>query len=368
LTTPASVARQTGLPAGRAEEVRTTAVARIGPAHWDAVEGTAHPLGVTFVEADAAYNFALYSKHATRVRLLLYAIADLINPIHVQELEWRIHKSGRVWHCRVPDGVAGQADYYGYQLDGPREPWNGHRFDFDKILLDPFAPAVFFPEGFDRKAAREPGGNAGRAPLGVLRPRSAPFDWTGDQRPRHTHDTIIYELHVGGFTRRANSGVTPESRGTFAGLIEKIPYLKELGVTAVELMPVFQFDPQERNFWGYMPISFFALHHAYGRCCELGEEIDEFKALVKALHQADIELLLDVVFNHTGEGDERGPTYSFRGIDNSTYYLLEEDRRRYRNDSGTGNVVHSANRYVRAMILDALRYWVSEMHVDPWSE
>jgi isoamylase len=336
-----------------------------GPAFgWEAIEGSSHPLGVSVAEAEQAYNFALYSKHAKRVRLLLYSRQDPINPSHTVDLDWRINKSGRVWHCRMPAEIVDQASYYAYQVDGPREPWNGHRFEFEKILLDPYAPAVYFPNGFDRAAAVQPGGNAGRAPLAVLRPCTTAFDWSGDRRPRHTHDTVIYELHVKGFTYRANSGVAPEDRGTFAGLIAKIPHLKELGVTAVELMPVFQFDPQEGNYWGYMPISFFALHHAYGRRCELGEGIDEFKALVKALHQADIEVILDVVFNHTGEGDENGPTYSFRGIDNSTYYLLEEDRRWYRNDSGTGNVVHAANRYVRAMVLDSLRYWVREMHVD----
>ncbi len=155
-----------------------------------------------------------------------------------------------------------------------------------------------------------------------------------------------------------------DKRGTFAGLMQKIPYLQELGVTAVELMPVFQFDPQSNDYWGYMPLSFFALHHLYGSDHEHDALLNEFRDMVKALHQADIEVILDVVYNHTGEGNEYGPTYSFRGIDNSTYYLLTDDRCHYRNDAGTGNVLHTANRYVRGMILDSLRYWVNEMHVD----
>jgi glycogen operon protein len=163
---------------------------------------------------------------------------------------------------------------------------------------------------------------------------------------------------------RPNSGVSADKRGTYAGLIEKIPYLKELGVTVVELMPMHQYDPQEGNYWGYMPLNFFAPHHAYASTKVAGEQINEFRAMVKAFHQADIEVLLDVVYNHTTEGDETGPTYSYRGIDNSTYYLLEENRQRYRNDSGTGNVLHCANRCVRKMILDSMRFWVKEMHID----
>src|SRR5581483_6768774 len=184
-----------------------------------------------------------------------------------------------------------------------------------------------------------------------------------DKRPEHTSETVIYELHVKGFTMRENSGVSPSTRGSYAGLIEKIPYLKELGVTVVELMPIHQYDPQEGNYWGYMPLNFFSPHHAYAsRNGECGQ-INEFREMIKAFHAAGIEVILDVVYNHTTEMDESGPTYSYRGIDNTTYYLLEGDRTRYRNDAGTGNVLHCANRYVRKMILDSMRYWVEEMHV-----
>jgi glycogen operon protein len=354
--------------AGASASAATAAVAVAGaggvPANWQQSEGTPAPLGATWIPGEDAFNFALYSKHATTVTLLLYGPVDMTNPVVIRPLDHLRHKTGRVWHCRVPAAELSGATTYAYRVDGPRAPEQGHRFDRDKILLDPSARAIVFPPGFSREACRLPGPNPGRAPLGVLGPMRAAFDWCGDRRPRHTNDLVIYELHVRGFTNRANSGVPPDRRGTFAGLAEKIPYLQHLGVTAVELLPVFQFDPLDGNYWGYMPMSFFALHQAYGRAHGGGEEIDEFRTLVKALHAAEIEVILDVVYNHTAEADESGPTYGFRGIDNSTYYLLEDDRRRYRNDSGTGNVLHTANRQVQAMVMESLRYWVRECHVD----
>jgi glycogen operon protein len=312
---------------------------------------------------DGAYNFALYSKHAAGVRLLLYRQADVVNPAHAQDFDPRTNKSGRVWHCRVPAAIVEACTYYAYQVDGPYEPAAGHRFDPHKILLDPYARGVFFPAQFSREAARQRGGNAGRAPLGLIHPPATSARQPGEPQPRHTHDAVIYELHVRGFTRRANSGVAPERRGTFLGVIDKIPHLQELGITIVELMPVFQFDPQENNYWGYMPISFFALHHACGCRHARGEQIGEFAQMVHALHEAGIEVVLDVVYNHTGEGDETGPTYSYRAIDNTTYYLLGEGGR-YRNDSGTGNVMHTANRYVASMVLDSLHYWAGSFGID----
>jgi glycogen operon protein len=171
-------------------------------------------------------------------------------------------------------------------------------------------------------------------------------------------------MHVKGFTARANSGVPEQDRGTFDGIIAKIPYLKQLGVTVLELLPVYQFDPQERNYWGYMPLAFFALYHAYSGERAPGAQIDEFRRMVKALHEADIEVVLDVVYNHTTEDNQGGPNYSYRGLDNSTYYLLEPDMITYRNDAGTGNVLHTANRATRKLVLDSMRYWVEEMHVD----
>lgn len=330
---------------------------------WIVIEGTPFPFGASWVESGKAYNFSLYSKSATRVILLLYSENDPVQPLHRFPLDHLRNKTGRIWHCRIPAAEIKGVAYYAYSIDGPFDPASGHRFDSRKILLDPYAPAIFFPPAFSREAARYPGSNAGKAPLGVLPRDHTAFDWTGDRRPVHDSDSVIYELHVRGFSMRPNAGVGAARRGTYAGLIDKIPYLKELGVTVVELLPVQQFDPQEGNYWGYMSLAFFAPHHAYSSRQDLGGVIDEFKEMVKALHAADIEVILDVAYSHTTEMDENGPTYSYRGIDNSTYYLLD-DRARYRNDAGTGNVLHCANRYVRKMILDSLRYWVTEMHVD----
>ena len=209
-------------------------------------------------------------------------------------------------------------------------------------------------------ADRMPGGH----PWACFRPVSVPFDWGVDSRPHHTSDTIIYEMHVRGFTKRANSGVSVDKRGTFAGVIEKIPYLKDLGITAVELMPVFQYDPDEGNYWGYMPLNFFSPHHGYAVASDTADSVVEFKTMVKALHQAGIEVILDVVYNHTTEGGSDGPTYSYRGICNSSYYLLDQSMMHYRNDTGTGNVLRSAHPVVRKLIIDSLRFWVREMHVD----
>ncbi len=332
---------------------------------WEALEGSPRPLGISFVVSQQAWNIALYSKHASAVTLHLYSKNNTQTPIYTYSFDPLLNKSGRVWHCRLPATVVDGAHYYAYQVDGPFNPHEGHRFNPQKRLLDPYSRAVYFPPAFDRQAAIQPGSNIGQAPLGVIHTHqefAAAID--EDQKPRHTHDMVIYELHVKGFTSHPGSGVAPQRRGTFAGLAEKIPYLQSLGITAVELMPVFQFDPLEDDYWGYMPLSFFAPHHLYGSSASPTALLDEFREMVKAFHQADIEVILDVVYNHSGEGNEHGPTYSFRGIDNTTYYLLEHDRRHYRNDAGTGNVLHTANRYVRSMVLDSLRYWVKEMGVD----
>ena len=196
------------------------------------------------------------------------------------------------------------------------------------------------------------------------------YDWEGDaplQQP--SSQTIVYEVHVRGFTRHPSSGVPEKTRGTFAGLIEKIPYLQRLGITAVELLPVFQFDVQDSppglvTYWGYAPVSFFAPHQAYSSRRDPAGPVDEFRDMVKALHRAGLEVILDVVFNHTAEGDHMGPTLSLRGLDNATYYMLEEDRSRYSDYSGTGNTLNANHPIVRRMIVDSLRYWVETMHVD----
>jgi glycogen operon protein len=334
---------------------------------WTTTEGSLFPPGATWIEDAQAWNFVLYSKNAESVTLLFYAETDLVHPVYTYRLDYLHNKSGRLWHCRIPRTDLRGARYYAYSVAGP-EPYGRlrwHRFDPEKVLLDPYAKAVFFPTAFDRAAASRPGSNAGKAPLGVLTGAGAAFDWSHDRRPRHQSDTVIYELHVRGFTNNPNSGVGPERRGTYAGLAEKIPYLKELGVTAVELMPVFQFDPDEGNYWGYMPLNFFTPHQRYYSRPDYTEEHTEFRAMVKALHGADIEVLLDVVYNHTAEGGENGPIYSYKGIDNSTYYLMSgKPGQMYEDFSGTGNTLNCSNRNVRRMIMDSLRYWVKEMHVD----
>ncbi len=335
---------------------------------WATREGSPTPLGATWIGAEQAYNFALYSKYATRVTLLLYGPGDLVNPVRTYDFHYLENKTGRVWHLRIPKAQMQGAKYYAYSIDGPPpsgDRFERHAFNPQKILLDPYAKSVFFPPGFDRAAALGSAGNAGKAPLGVLSGEEPTFDWGEDQRPRHDSDLIIYEMHLRGFTMNANSAVGADKRGTFAGVIEKIPYLQQLGITAVELMPVYQFDATEPNYWGYMPLNFFSPHDKYATRSTGWEPVQEFREMVKALHQAGIEVFLDVVYNHTGEGNESGPTFSFKAIDNSTYYMASDDPNHpYADYTGTGNTLHCANRTVRELVVDSLRYWAREMHVD----
>ncbi len=334
-------------------------------ATWSETEGSPQPPGATWLEKEKSYNFSLYSRHATDVTLLLYTARDLVNPVLRVPLNHLIHKSGSAWHCRLAAEKVANASYYAYSVEGPHNPSGDcNFFDPDKVLVDPHCRLIFFPPNFRRSASAGRGSNAGRAPVGVLPSSTLPFDWGVDTRPRHASDTIIYEMHVRGFTKRANSGVSTDKRGTFAGVIDKIPYFKELGITVVELMPVFQYDPDENDYWGYMPLNFFTPHQSYSVASNAAESVVEFKAMVKALHQAGMELILDVVYNHTTEAGADGPTYSYRGICNSSYYLLDESMTHYRNDTGTGNVLRSAHPVVRKMVIDSLRFWVLDMHVD----
>lgn len=333
---------------------------------WQARDGSPSPLGVTYVAEEEAYNFALYSKHAERVSLLLYSEDDFEQPLRIVALDLPRNRSGRIWHCRVTKQELGRARYYAYTVDGPQQvcapDW--HTFEPSKVLLDPYAPEIYFPRTFDRAAACGPGGNAGRAALGVL---SLPRELETPAREpiRHESDLVIYELHVRGFTQHPSSPVSAAHRGTFEGLVDMIPYLVDLGVTAVELMPVFQHDPQSGDYWGYSPMSFFAPHRGYCAAESQQSPQSEFRRMVDALHEAGIEVLLDVVYNHTAEEDHNGPTYSFKGIDNSTYYLCSGNPERpYLDYTGTGNTLHCANRHVRRMILDSLRHWVVALQVD----
>ncbi|MDJ1506408.1 isoamylase [Xanthocytophaga agilis] len=337
---------------------------------WTLIEGSPIPLGVSYNPIVKAYNVALYSNHAAKVSLLLYAEEEYELPRYTIVLNPLINKSQRVWHCYLKESEIPEAAYYAFQVDGPvniEEPY-WHAFNPKKVLLDPYTKAIFFPPEFSRLAACDGFSNAGKAALGCLRSlkdAAAPFDWQNDKPVRHTDDLIIYEMHVRGFTRRASAGVPVGQEGTFAGVIAKIPYLKDLGITAVELMPVFQFDPQENNYWGYMPLGFFMPHLAYSSDKTPGGAMREFKTMVRELHKAGIEVILDVVFNHTVEGGKGGPVYHFKGIDNSTYYLLKHTPNDpYLNYSGTGNTLRTDHPATQQFIMDCLRYWVTEMHVD----
>jgi isoamylase len=314
-------------------------------------EGRSSPLGAT-VSADGT-NFSVYSKHATGIELLLFDSVDDPRPKRVISIDPATNRTYHYWHIFVPKVKAGQL--YGYGVAGPYDPANGMRFDPAKVLLDPYGRGVVVPKNYSRDAARHAGDNAATAMKSVVVDGHT-YDWEGDtplQRP--SSRTIVYEMHVRGFTRHPSSGVPEQNRGTFAGLIEKIPYLQQLGITAVELLPVFHFDAQDAppgkvNYWGYAPVSFFAPHQEYSSRQDPLGPVNEFCDLVKALHRAGLEVVLDVVFNHTAEDNHDGPTLSFRGFDNTTYYILEQDRSRYANYSGTGNTLNANHPIVRRMI------------------
>ena len=328
-------------------------------------KGCPSPLGAT-VCSDGV-NFSVFSRHAERVELLLFDSTDPQLLTQIITLDPVRHRTYHYWHAFVPALRPGQA--YGYRVYGPSSPRLGLRFDPEKVLLDPYGREVLIPPSYNRETARHGGDTLATAMKSVVVSPDN-YDWEGDA-PLRTPcaRTIIYEMHVRGFTRHPNSGVRSSRAGTYAGIVEKIPYLQDLGVTAVELLPVFQFDLQDCpaglvNYWGYAPVSFFSPHRAYSSRQEVLGPTQEFCDMVKALHRAGIEVILDVVYNHTAEGNHTGPTLCFRGFDNSTYYILESDRSQYANYSGCGNTVNANNPIVRRMILDSLRYWVKHMHVD----
>jgi glycogen operon protein len=326
-------------------------------------EGNPLPLGAHWIAQDAAFNFSLYAPTAQSVELLVYAAADVVNPVLRVAMNYKASRRNRTWaywHCRVSgaDVEAKGGAYYAYRVSGPAP----ERFNAQKILFDPYARALFFPPTFDSRAAIQAGPNDGKAPLGVMPKQRPTFDWGADRPPRHGSDLIIYEMHVRGFTMQDTS-IAAAHRGTFAGVVDKIAYLQKLGITAVELMPVFQTDPHDGNYWGYMPLSFFAPSARYASAQDFGAQLDEFRGMVKALHAAGIEVFLDVVYNHTSEGNEQGPTFSYRGLSEASYYLLNADHY-YLNESGTGNTMQCSHPAVRKLILDSMRFWVEEAHVD----
>lgn len=326
------------------------------------------PLGAV---ADAGgVAFSVFSHHADAMDLLLYDHVDAAEPAQVIALAPHVDRTGDYWHVRVAGLAPGQL--YAWRARGPFDPARSRRFDGDKVLLDPYGRAVAMPAGYRRAAAALPGANHAQAAKSVV-VDTGRYDWEGD-RPlcRPFTQTVIYELHVRGFTRHPGSGVPASRRGTYAGLIDKIPYLVDLGITAVELMPVFQFDPQDApaglvNYWGYAPISFFAPHAGYASAAAAAQGplavLDEFRDMVKALHRAGIEVILDVVFNHTAEGDDSGPTVGLRGLDDAVYYL-HDAAGGYADFSGTGNTLNANHAVVRRLIVDSLHYWVQVMHVD----
>ena len=327
--------------------------------------GASAPVGATL--APGGVNFSLYSRQATGVELCFFDRADDSRPSRAISLDLATHRTRDFWHAFVPDVRPGQL--YGYRVDGPFEPERGLRFDATRLLVDPYARGVVIPPGYERRRGQRRADGWATAMKSVVVDPST-YDWEDDTPPRTPVDrTIVYELHVRGFTRHPSSGVTEATRGTYRGLCEKIPYLQALGITAVELLPIFQFDSQDAppgliNYWGYSPVSFFAPHRAYSSRQDPLGPLDEFRDMVKALHRAGIEVILDVVFNHTAEGNHDGPTLSLRGIDNPTYYILGPDRTRYADYTGTGNTLNANHPIVRRMVLDSLRYWVQEMHVD----
>jgi glycogen operon protein len=319
-----------------------------------------HPLPYGAIVHDDGVQFVVFSRSATAMRVLLYDQVTDRDPCDVIEFNLDSNRWGDVWSVFVPGMAPGQL--YHLQADGPYDPERGHRFDPHARLIDPYAKAL-----------------AGRflpADDGVIRPPKCvvvddDFDWQDDRHMRRKlPDTVIYEVHVRGFTRSKTSSV--RHPGTYLGVIERIPYLQSLGVTAVELMPVHEFpindcignDPEQPNYWGYDPLAFFAPHSGYAAGQEPGCQVREFKEMVLALHRAGIEVILDVVFNHTAEGNEYGPTLSLKGLENRVYYMLEDGGRRYRNYTGCGNTLNGNHPIVREMIFHCLRHWVHNYHID----
>jgi glycogen operon protein len=333
------------------------------PPGYRLIAGSPLPFGATLHRSGV--NFSVFSRYATSCTLVLFR-PEADEPFIELVLDPRANRTGQVWHAFV-EGLDTGAQY-GYRFDmQPNSNLSVHRFNPSQILLDPYAQVL--SDGLEWGAAHPATRHRRSSVIGNH------FDWGNDQALNiPLMNSVIYEMHVRSFTRHPSSDVAHP--GTFAGLIEKIPYLQRLGVTAVELLPVSEFDELETdranpstlepllNLWGYQTIAFFAPKTSYSSRLGDGEQVAEFKALVKAMHAAGIEVLLDMVFNHTGEGDEHGPTWSFRGIDNSTYYIVDPETGKYLNYSGCGNTVNCNHPVVRDFIVDCLHYWVTEMHVD----
>lgn len=344
--------------------------------------GKPYPLGATPIEDGV--HFAVVSHNATSVWLQLYADSQDPFPTHEFELTPQHHRTGDVWHIEVV-GI-GAGSMYMFRVDGPFDPARGLRFNPTCPLVDPYAKALTGDFQWDLSSAvaydtsspdldLTPRESSGAAKLPKCIVIDDDFDWEGDRPLNYPlRESVIYEAHLRGISMHESSGV--DNPGTYRGAIEMIPYLKDLGITSVEFLPIHEFDECEvdrrnpltgrrlTNYWGYNTIAFFAPKGSYAADGARGEQVREFKEMVKAFHAAGIEVILDVVFNHSGEGNELGPTLSFRGLDNSVYYILEENPRYYRNFSGTGNTLNCNNPVMRTLITEALHYWVVDMHVD----
>jgi isoamylase len=354
------------------------------PEEGEIQAGTPLPIGGPHQQGDGIC-FVLFSRHATGVRLEFYQNPNDSSPTRIIDLDPMRHRTGDIWHVWVRGIAVGQ--FYGYRIEGPYQPEEGHRFNPHKLLLDPYARAIAGVESWDFSAAR---GYDSSSPLTDLsfstvdNARTTPkcivtrddFDWEMDSPPKHpASDTVIYETHVRGFTIHPNSGAVHP--GTFAGLTERIPYLQDLGVTAIELMPVFEFNENEsqllnpitgeklKNYWGYNPVAYFAPKQSYSFEGSHWRQTVEFREMVKTFHRAGIEVILDIVLNHTAENDELGPTICWRGIENSIFYMLQENQPRYYKDfTGVGNTLNANHPVVRELVTSVLRYWVMHMHVD----
>jgi isoamylase len=360
------------MPATIAASQRTADVRQSKSAvPYQIASGRPHPLGATVDKGGV--NFSVFSRNATSVELLLFDQPDDVEPIQIIKLDPHTNQTFFFWHVYVKGLKPGA--HYAYRVDGPQDlHGRGFRFNRNKVLVDPYSLGNVKTH-FNRDDAVGPGDNL-RTSMRSVVIDVHDYDWEGDQPLRRPmEEMIIYETHVGGFTRDPSSGV--KHPGTFSAVIEKVPYLKELGITAIELLPVMQYDGKEvlrmapdgsgplYNYWGYSTINFFAPEDSYCVNPEAGEHLHNFRDMVKALHRANIAVILDVVFNHTNEGNHQGPTFNFKGLDNEIYYhLVERDRQYYMDYSGCGNTVNCNHPIVEKFIVDCLEFWVREMHVD----
>ena len=345
-------------------------------------DGMALPLGATL--NDRGVNFAVFSRHASSVTLILFESAGKQSLYREIKLNNKNNRTGDIWHCFIPGLKAGAC--YLYEAEGPYIPEKGLRFNSNKALIDPYTKALTDLSGWDIKASQGYDSNADSRDLSYSyannksnSPRCIvvddSFDWQGDRPLNYPlRFSVLYEMHVKGLTMHPNSGVS--APGTYRGVIEKIPFFKDLGITSLEFLPIQEFYENELisvnprtgkqlvNYWGYSTVAFFSPKGSYAHDRSPGGQVREFKEMVRELHKAGLEVILDIVFNHTAEGSETGPTFSFRGLDNAIYYMLDENRRYYKNYSGCGNTVNCNHPVVRSLIIDCLRYWVMEMHID----